>query len=67
MKAMLLDAGTATLEVSVRDSLAAMARSFTGPDLAEAIAARREGRAPRFGGTPVGTQDAGVSEGGQGA
>lgn len=51
MKAMLLDAATAGLDASVRASLEAMARSFEGPDLAEAIAARREGRAPRFTGS----------------
>lgn len=51
MKAQLLEAQTASLDASVSASLKAMARSFEGPDLAEAIAARSEGRPTRFTGS----------------
>ena len=48
MKAQLLAATTSTLGEAVEDSLTAMRASVSGPDLAEAMRARSEGRHPRF-------------------
>lgn len=55
MKAALLDADRQPLGAAVADSLEAMRGSFSGPDLAEAIRARLDGRDPRFTGSNGGT------------
>lgn len=48
MKAQLLQAQSGTLGEAVQASLVAMRASVAGPDLAEALNARRDGRAPEF-------------------
>jgi enoyl-CoA hydratase/carnithine racemase len=48
MKAQLLQAQHSTLGEAVEASLVAMRASVSGPDLAEAMLARRDGRPPEF-------------------
>lgn len=64
MKAALLDAERQSLSDAVDASLEAMRRSFGGPDLAEAIQARRDGRAPHFSGSSTPGPAQGVGDGG---
>ena len=53
MKKQLLAASASSLGEAVEASSAAMRTSFSGPDLAEAMTAKREGRPPNFtGGNP---------------